>query len=210
MNDDYARHGHRPFRRPRIAGAIHLAAAWIFLLPALAHANPVVPPAVPAEIAVPAGNHAFFKGHAVGTQNYVCLPAGNGFAWMLQTPQATLFDDGNRPVTTHYFSPNPSESGVVRATWQHSRSTSVVWAKPSTPSSDAKFVAPGAVPWVLLRVVAGETGTAGGDELATATYVQRLNTTGGVAPGAGCTSLADVGGKAFVPYTADYYFYTDR
>lgn len=209
MNDD-DRHAHHHTRRQRIAGAVRLATAWIFLLPALAYAGGVVPPAVPAEIEVPAGNHAFFKGHAVGTQNYVCLPSGNGFAWTLYTPQATLFDDGHQPVTTHYFSPSPSESGVVRATWQHSRSTSVVWAKPSTPSSDAKFVAPGAVPWVLLRVVGGETGTAGSDELATATYVQRLNTTGGAAPAAGCTSLADVGVKAFVPYTADYYFYTDR
>jgi Protein of unknown function (DUF3455) len=34
-----------------------------------------------------------------------------------------------------------------------------------------------------------------------------LNTTGGLAPKTGCSSLTDVGNKAFVPYTADYFFY---
>jgi hypothetical protein len=31
---------------------------------------------VPANIAVPAGNKLFLIGHAVGTQNYICLPMG--------------------------------------------------------------------------------------------------------------------------------------
>jgi len=39
------------------------------------------------------------------------------------------------------------------------------------------------------------------------TFIQRLNTTGGLAPSTGCTSPADIGHLAFVPYTADYFFY---
>jgi len=39
------------------------------------------------------------------------------------------------------------------------------------------------------------------------TFVQRVNTEGGVAPATGCAQLADVGKKAFVPYKADYIFY---
>ena len=39
------------------------------------------------------------------------------------------------------------------------------------------------------------------------TFVQRLNTTGGLAPSTGCSSLTDAGNKAFVPYAADYFFY---
>lgn len=35
-----------------------------------------------------------------------------------------------------------------------------------------------------------------------------LNTSGGVAPSTGCSQLANVGAKAFVPYKADYLFYT--
>jgi hypothetical protein len=32
-------------------------------------------------------------------------------------------------------------------------------------------------------------------------------TTGGLAPSTGCASLSDVGHKAFMSYTADYFFY---
>ena len=39
------------------------------------------------------------------------------------------------------------------------------------------------------------------------TYIQRLNTSGGVAPSTGCSSSADIGNKAYVAYTTDYYFY---
>jgi hypothetical protein len=50
----------------------------------------------------------------------------------------------------------------------------------------------------LQAVGHGGTGT-----LSQVTYVQRLDTDGGVAPGAGC----DAGDMAQVSYTADYYFY---
>lgn len=52
-----------------------------------------------------------------------------------------------------------------------------------------------------------KVGPTGGDVLANTTFVQRVNTSGGVAPSTGCASSADVGRKAFVPYTADYFFY---
>jgi hypothetical protein len=35
-----------------------------------------------------------------------------------------------------------------------------------------------------------------------------VNTTAGVAPATGCALPTDIGNKAFVPYTADYVFYT--
>jgi len=34
-----------------------------------------------------------------------------------------------------------------------------------------------------------------------------LNTSEGIAPSTACTQSADVGKKALVPYTADYFFY---
>ena len=46
--------------------------------------------------------------------------------------------------------------------------------------------------------------------LSKTTQIQRLNTTGGVAPDHGCDSLADVGHTAFSDYTADYFFYTNQ
>jgi len=42
--------------------------------------------------------------------------------------------------------------------------------------------------------------------LTATTFIHRLNTSGGVAPSTGCTA-SDVGKKAFVPDTADYFFY---
>jgi len=55
----------------------------------------------------------------------------------LFTPQATLFNDQLKQVTTHFFSPNPFEN-VIRATWQHSRDTSTVWGRVIGSSTKAR------------------------------------------------------------------------
>ena len=68
----------------------------------------------PPNIQVPAGNKAFLVGHAVGTQNYVCLPSGSGVRFVLFTPQATLFNDDDKQLTTHFFSPNPFEVTLIQ------------------------------------------------------------------------------------------------
>jgi Protein of unknown function (DUF3455) len=204
------------------ACATALAVAFTVSLPQLAHADAVTPPPVPTKIQVPEGNIAFLEGHGDGTQNYICLPCPNpttpaamcpdtsGFAWLLFTPEATLFTDADKQVTTHFFSPNPDEHGTIRATWQHSRDTSTVWggrATAATHSSDPDFVAEDAIPWLLLPMAGVQEGPTGGDTLTATTFIQRLNTSGGVAPSDGCSQLTDVGAKAFEPYTADYFFY---
>jgi hypothetical protein len=56
-------------------------------------------------------------------------------------------------------------------------------------------------------VVDAQNGPTGGDKLTETTYIQRLNTIGGIAPSTGCTQATDVGKRAFVPYTADYFFF---
>lgn len=177
-------------------------------LPQTAYAGGVTTPPVPANIQVPAGHKAYLVGQAIGTQNYVCLPADTGVKFTLFTPQATLFS-GHKQVTTHYFSPNPAENGTIRATWQHSHDTSTVWGqvKEGNASTDPAFVAPGAIPWLLITVVGTQEGATGGNTLTATTFIQRVNTAGGVAPATGCTSSADVGKQAFVPYTTDYIFY---
>ena len=164
---------------------------------------------------MPAGNKLFLGTHAVGTQNYVCRPSGAGVAYVLFTPEATLFGEDGGQVITHYFSPNPFEpntdpkvvaDGTIRATWQH-RDTSIVWAKVHQSANGAVTVDTKAIAWLLLDVVGVQNGPTGGDKLTKTTFVQRLNTTGGLAPSTGCSSLTDVGNPAFVPYTADYFFY---
>ena len=190
-----------------IAYAAALAVTFAVSRPQLAHADQVTPPPVPANLQVEAGHQAFLAGHAVGTQNYICLPSGSGFAWTLFGPQATLFNDDDKQVITHFLSPNPDENGTLRATWQHSRDTSTIWAVASQSSSDPAFVAPGAIPWLLLDVVGAQDGPTSGDKLSKTTFIQRLNTTGGAAPSDGCTNSIDVGKREFVPYEADYFFY---
>ena len=75
---------------------------------------------------------------------------------------------------------------------------------------DEHFVAQGAVAWLKLKVVGAEAGPTDGDKLAATTFIQRLNTQGGLAPTTGCATLDDVGHQAYVPYTADYFFYKAR
>ena len=167
-------------------------------------------PPVPDTIRAPAGNRAFLKGHATGTQDYICLPSGTGFAWQFFGPQATLSDDHLKQITTHFLSPNPFEGGTPRATWQHSRDTSAVWALAIATSSDPAFVQSGAIPWLLLQKAGSQDGPTNGDTLTGTTFIQRLNTTGGIAPATGCAVSSDVGKKALVPYEADYFFYEHR
>ena len=204
-----SRYTHRTLH---IACAVALAAVSTVSLAHGSHGDEITVPPVPTNIQVPVGNTAFFVGHATGTQNYVCLPSGTSFKYTLFTPQATLFNDAGNEVITHYFSPNPDEHGTIRATWQHSRDTSTVWGAvpPTDSSTDANFVKPGAIAWLRVTVVGAEEGPNGGDTLEKTTFIQRLNTSGGLAPSTGCGSLADVGHTAFAPYTADYFFYTDH
>jgi hypothetical protein len=211
-------------RTPRRIGATTCAAALAAMLVVSSGANAeaVKPPPVPSNIQVPAGNKPFLVGHAIGTQNYSCLPAGidaegnRRFAWTLFTPQATLFGHNLKEVATHFFSPNPFEvpsspfaEGPIRATWQDAKDASTVWGKvmPGDSSADPAFVAPGAIPWLRITVVGAEDVAAGSGELTLSTYIQRLNTVGGVAPATGCVAATDVGNQAFVSYTADYFFY---
>jgi hypothetical protein len=172
--------------------------------------RPVTPPRVPTEIQLPQGNVPFLEGHAKGTQNYICLPSATGFKFVLLTPEATLFDGLHKQVMTHFFSPNPSEDGKIRPTWQHSTDSSIVWGGTATPSSDPKFVAKDALAWLKLPMAGVQVGPTGGGRLTATTFIQRVNTSGGVAPSEGCSSIDDVGKQAFVPYEADYVFYTDR
>src|SRR5437764_5697169 len=117
-----------------------LAVAFTVSLLQPVYAADIVPPPIPPELQqVPAGNKAFREGHAIGTQNYICLPSGSSVAWILFGPQATLFNAKDRQIITHFVSPNPDESGMARATGQHSRDTSTVWAMAIDSSSDPNF-----------------------------------------------------------------------
>src|SRR4030095_11253383 len=161
------------------ACAAALAVAFAVSLPV--HAGKVTPPPVPDNLKVEDGPHAFLVGHAIGTQNYVCAPSGTGVAYVLFTPEATLFNDDGDQLITHFFSPNPERNppdpntnpavvadGAIRATWVSSKDGSTVWAK----AKASVIVNTDAISWVLLDKVGVEDGLTGGDILSKTTQVQ--------------------------------------
>jgi len=192
--------------------------------PAALASGGVTPPPTPPIITPPAGNTAFLLGHATGTQGYVCLPSGLGASWIVNSsrPQATLFTtlfgSFSQQILTHFLSPDtnpnsfaPSPIPFGSPTWQSSFDSSVIWGnklQSITAGSDPSCPSTGAIPCLLLQVIGSQNGPSYPFGILTnTTYVQRLNTTGGSAPGTGCAVSTDVGGQVLVPYTADYYFY---
>lgn len=187
-----------------------------------ARAQNLSAPVTPTGITPPSGNVPYLMGSAVGSQGYTCLPTSTGASWTVNSsrPQATLYIKvfgRDVQIITHFLStdtnPNqyaPSPLPFGSPTWESSFDSSVVWAKSlnSIPAgSDASCSHAGAIPCLLLQSIGSQQGPAGGGVMTATTYIQRLNTTGGVAPAEGCSVASDVGKQKLVPYTADYYFY---
>ena len=147
-------------------------------------------PAVPANIAVPAGNALYLKARATGVQIYLCDVTPAGFAWSFVAPRANLYDSRGRLVTTHFAGP----------TWRAKDGSAVVGRV-----VDRVAPYPTAIPWLLLSTASTAVGK-DGDRLARTTYIQRLNTSGGLAPDSGCGART-FGEIAQVPYSADYAFW---
>jgi hypothetical protein len=169
-------------------------------------------PGLPTVLEPPAGHEPYLRTRAVGTQNYACVATGAVMSWKFLGPQATLFytlpGGSLQQIATHVLSANPAEDGTLRATWQQSFDSSRVWARAIVTVDDPKIVARGAIAWLLLEVVGTGRGPTGGASFAQTTYIQRLDTSGGIAPSlAGCAATTDVGKLAFVPYETDYVFF---
>jgi Protein of unknown function (DUF3455) len=184
--------------------------------------NQLSSPATNTAITPEEGNTAFLEGHGVGTQGYVCLPSGSGASWTVNNarPEATLFTNvfgAAVQIITHFLSPveNPNDVGPKPprfgdATWQSSFDSSKVWAQKTSfipAGSDASCPNAGAIDCLLLQTIGTAQGPTGGKTLTRTTFIQRLNTKGGSAPATGCSTSADVGKQALVPYSADYIFF---
>jgi hypothetical protein len=131
--------------------------------------------------------------YAVGVQRYACQPNGT---WLFTDPDAVLYDSrhAGKHVGTHFLN-----FATGRPVWQFKDGSSVEAARKATASGGD-----GNIAWLLLQAVATTSGS-DGDRLAGSTWVQRLNTSGGVAPAGTCTP----GETAAVPYTTDYFFWKD-
>jgi hypothetical protein len=132
---------------------------------------------------VPAGNEVAYHTYAEGVQIY----RWNGASWSFVGPEADLYANagGNGLVGTHYAGP----------TWESNSGSKVVGTVLERCTPDAT-----AIPWLLLKAVSNE----GPGVFARITYIQRLNTVGGIAPTSAGNFMDE---EARVPYSAEYYFY---
>ena len=137
-------------------------------------------PLIPAAIQPPKGSRplgAYLV--QTGTQNYTCGATG---AYGSSTPEAQLVGTGGR---IHHFG-GPS--------WQSVRDGSLV-----TAAKQAESARTGTIPELLLKV----NSHTGNGILTNAAYINRLYTSGGVAPAGACTP----GTVASIPYKAVYVFW---
>ena len=135
------------------------------------------------QLRVQAGNRVAFQAFGVGTQNY----RWDGTRWVFVAPEAVLFADAgdHGAVAIHFGGP----------TWESNSGSRVVGAVIDHCTPD-----PDSIPWLLLGAVAAQ----GPGIFDGVSYIQRLNTVGGIAP----SVPGDFPGQvAKVPYTADYVFY---
>jgi hypothetical protein len=142
--------------------------------------------AAPPALAPPAGHVLSSVFGAHGVQVYQCT-AG---AWTFLEPAASLTGRvkgshrAGRQITIHFRGPS----------WESTTDGSLVEAKVVASSP-----VPGSIPQLLLQA----TRNRGDGVFGAVTYVQRLATSGGVAPTGACTDGRSIG----VPYQAEYRFF---
>jgi hypothetical protein len=125
----------------------------------------------------------------VGELTYECRAKANdaaAFEWVFVGPVAKLMD-GGKEVGKYYAGP----------TWEASDGSKVTGKQVAVAPA-----APGSIP---LQLVKAEPAMGAG-AMSGVTYIQRVNTMGGVAPADPC-SAAVAGAKRQVAYQADYLFF---
>jgi Protein of unknown function (DUF3455) len=169
------------------------ARMWVALCAAFAMANYASAQSASAttasKVAVPTGSKLAMKVPAIGVQIYKCAQTDGKFNWAFVAPEADLFDTNGKLIGKH-------GAGPFWEMFDGSKINGAVAQREDSPR-------PGAILHLLLT--AKSTGGAGA--IANVKHLQRLNTTGGVAPSTGCASAADIDKQARVYYTADYYLY---
>ncbi|MDE2344414.1 MAG: DUF3455 domain-containing protein [Betaproteobacteria bacterium] len=149
---------------------------------------------VPNTIAAPAHQIITREAMASGFQIYECRVAADDparYQWVFKAPEAELYETAGNRLGRHYAGP----------TWEALDGSKVVGqlvAQAASPDDKA-------IPWLLLSA----RSTSGKGVFSRIESIQRVNTTGGKAPGAGCDQ-AHAGRQARVPYTATYYFYSAK
>ena len=182
----------------RLVRFIVSCAAVVAALTASAHAGQMPVPQTQAGDALDPRTYApqsfpFLEVHATGTQNYTCQANGS---WLFSDPVADLYEPAKapKPSGSHYLN---FASG--RPVWEFKDGSTVEAARRVTVPA-----APGDIASLLLQAVVTTDGPEG-DRLSRTTWVQRLNSSGGVAPGGTCAP----GDTTAVAYSTDYVFWTE-
>ncbi len=148
--------------------------------------------ALPAAVQVPAGHKVVMETVGSGQIAYECrvkAGAAGGHEWFFAGPDARLMSRSGTQVGKYYGPP---------ATWEANDGSRITGAQLAVAPA-----APGSIPLQLVKAnPAMGTGAMQG-----VAYVQRVATTGGVAPAALCDA-ASLGRKEMVKYQADYIFWT--
>jgi hypothetical protein len=146
--------------------------------------------AVPAELKVAEGNEEFLRLLGRGVQIYTCKAKADnsGFEWTFKAPEAVLLDNANAQVGTHYAGP----------TWEGNDKSKVVGERVASVNSPDSS----AIPWLLLKTKSAEDAGV----FSKTTFIQRLETTGGKAPGTGCDA-SKLDAESRVNYTAIYAYF---
>jgi uncharacterized protein DUF3455 len=138
------------------------------------------------QLQVPEGSNISFHVFGVGFQVY----RWDGTQWKFSNPEANLFADAGREalVGTHFSEPG------AKPNWLTTSGSRVIGTLATRCTVNTN-----AIDWVKLSADNSGTGV-----FNQTTFIQRLNTVGGLAP----TTPGTVVGQEFKsPYTADYYFY---
>jgi hypothetical protein len=146
---------------------------------------------IPEQIMPPTGNSPILTVHAKGDQIYQCSLNGGAYSWQLQAPDAKLFDEQGNVVGHHY-------SGPI---WEYKEGSRVV----GKVLNKINIAPESSISWLLVKVVAHK----GNGLFSDVSFINRINTHGGLAPLSGCDSN-QLGGEKRVAYTADYIFYSTR
>ena len=149
------------------------------------HRAPDLPPGC-EKLAPSADNRIVAHVFAAGVQIY----HWSGSNWAFFAPVATLYADANlhSEMGTHFATP-------TGPAWQLNDGSKVIEQRVDGCTPDAT-----AIQWLLLRTISEE----GRGMLNGVSFVQRVNTVGGLAPAA---PGATVGEESQVPYRAEYVFY---
>lgn len=159
----------------------------LLLLPALVQAQLEIPEA----LQVSPEHTRVLSLHAKGEQIYQCVKSDNSYQWQLKAPNALLFDTSGQLVGSHFAGPEWKYKDGSRTKGKLLQKVDV------TPNS--------AIAWLLLET----TEPQGNGILATARYIQRVNTQGGLPPKLSCNTN-HLGIEKPALYSADYIFYAAK